>query len=81
MRGGLAVVLAVIATVVLVLGVDALGVASDVALFAIDPTATSLSVVALKATGSLERHRAYHAARHREQLDRDLEESEELWII
>jgi hypothetical protein len=46
-RGGLAVVLAVLATVVLVLGVDALGIASDVALLAIDPTATSLSVVGL----------------------------------
>jgi len=40
-------VLAVLATVVLVLGVDALGIASDVALLAIDPTATPLSVVAL----------------------------------
>jgi len=46
-RGGLAVVLAVLATVVLVLGVDALNIASDVALFAIDPATTSLSVVAL----------------------------------
>ena len=42
-RGGLAVVLAVLANVVLVLGVDALGIASAVALFAIDP----VSVVAL----------------------------------
>jgi hypothetical protein len=46
-RGGLAVVLAVLANVVLVVGVDALGIASDVALLAIDPTATALSVVAL----------------------------------
>ena len=46
-RDGLAVVLAVLATVVLVLGVDALGIASDVALLAIDPAATALSVVAL----------------------------------
>ena len=45
-RGGLAVVLAVLIGVVLVSDVDALGIASDVALFAIDPAATSLSVVA-----------------------------------
>ena len=37
LRGGLAVVLAVLTTVVLVGGVDALGIASAVALFAIDP--------------------------------------------
>jgi hypothetical protein len=48
-RGGLAVVLAVLANVVLVLGVDALGIASAVALLAIDPAATPLAVVALVA--------------------------------
>jgi hypothetical protein len=46
-RGGLAVVLAVLANVVLVLGVDALGIAFDVALLAIDSAATPLAVVAL----------------------------------
>jgi len=46
-RGGLAVVLAVLANVVLALDVDALGIASDVASFAIYPAAASLSVVAL----------------------------------
>jgi hypothetical protein len=46
-RGGLAVVLAVLANVVLVLGVDALGIASAVALLAIDSAATPLAVVAL----------------------------------
>ena len=46
-RGGLAVVLAVLATVVLVFGVDALGIASAVALLVIGPAATALSVVAL----------------------------------
>ena len=44
-RGGLAVVLAVIATVVLVLGVDALGIASAVALFAIDPVPVALAAM------------------------------------
>jgi len=47
-RGGLAVVLAVLIGVVLVSDVDALGIASDVALFAIALTATSLSVAALR---------------------------------
>ena len=44
-RGGLAVVLAVLATVVLVGGVDALGIASAVALFAIDPVPVVLAAM------------------------------------
>ena len=45
LRGGLAVVLAVLATVVLVGGVDALGTASAVALFAIDPVPVALAAM------------------------------------